>query len=495
MSKSKYLDLAGLTVYDGKIKEWIKSSVIDITDEAINALFVTIAEGPADNEIWYTTVDGSLIRTQAPMDSEWAMMFGTPVVSNTYNNGKGVLLFENALTKLGNFSITGDNLQTIILPSKVNDIIQPSWEGAFLDCPNLASVTVVGSNSVYDSRNNCNAIIETDTNTLIIGGTDTIIPNSVISIGSEAFYGRTQLTFITIPNSVTTIGGSAFSDCSSLTSITIPDSVTYIGDNAFRNCRSLTSITIPNSVTSIGDYAFVDCNAMTSIVVEEGNTTYDSRENCNAIIETATNTLITGCQNTVIPNSVTSIGEWAFAHCSSLTSITIPNSVTSIESSAFSGCSGLTSITIPNRVTSIGSNAFRNCRSLTSITIPNSVTSIGDFAFYDCYGLTSVTIGNSVTSIGSNAFSHCTSLTSITIPNSVTNIGSSAFYDCTSLRSVTIPNSVTMIKMNAFYDCSGLNYITYEGTTKQWNSTPKGNNWNANVPATHVQCTDGQVTL
>ena len=167
---------------------------------------------------------------------------------------------------------------------------------------------------------------------------------SVTSIGERAFYDCSSLTSITIPNSVTSIEYRAFYGCSSLTSITIPNSVTSIGEQAFLYCSSLTSITIPNSVTSIGSSAFNGCSSLTSIIVEKGNSIYDSRENCNAIIETATNTLIAGCQNTTIPNSVTSIGDFAFSGCSSLTSITIPNSVTSIGVCAFRNCSSLTSI-------------------------------------------------------------------------------------------------------------------------------------------------------
>ena len=176
--------------------------------------------GPADNEIWYTTIDGSLIQTTAPMDSEWAMMFGTPVVSNTYSNGKGVLLFENDLTKIGEFSITGGNLQSIIIPSKVNTIDKGSANAPFSTCRNLSSIMVVDNNSTYDSRENCNAIIETVSNTLIQGCKNTSIPNSVTSIGDKAFQGCSGLTSVTIPNSVTSIGNYAFSDCSSLTSIT-----------------------------------------------------------------------------------------------------------------------------------------------------------------------------------------------------------------------------------------------------------------------------------
>ncbi|MBR2715782.1 MAG: leucine-rich repeat protein [Ruminococcus sp.] len=251
----------------------------------------------------------------------------------------------------------------------------------------------------------------------------------------------------------------------SATTLSIPSilggyKVSSIGYCAFSPCYSLTSITIPNSVTSIGSCAFNNCNSLTSIKVDSNNKYYDSRDNCNAIIETSSNTLIAGCKNTVVPNGVTSIGDFAFSTCSSLTSITIPSSVTSIGDYAFRDCTNLTSITIPDSVTSIGDYAFFYCDSLTSITIPDSVTSIGDFAFSGCYSLTSITIPNSVTSIGWYAFNSCYSLKSITIPDSVTSIGDYAFYCCTSLTSITIPNSVTSIGWYAFSSCYSLKSIT-----------------------------------
>ena len=344
------------------------------------------------------------------------------------------ITIPNSVTSIGDYAFYNcSSLTSVTIPNSVTSIGNSAFEG----CSALSAIVVESGNSTYDSRENCNAIIETATNTLVVGCKNTTIPNSVTSIG----YG-------------------AFSGCSSLTSVTIPNSVTSIGMMAFGGCSSLTSVTIPNSVTSIGYWAFEGCSALSSIVVESGNSTYDSRENCNAIIETATNTLVVGCKNTTIPNSVTSIGDEAFRGCSSLTSVTIPNSVTSIGNSAFEYCTSLTSVTIPNNVTSIGDEAFHGCSSLAYVTIPNSVTSIGWRAFFLCSSLTSITIPNSVTSIEEDTFYGCRSLTSITIPNSVTSIGNSAFDGCSSLTSVTIPNSVTSIGSQAFYGCRSLTSIT-----------------------------------
>ena len=222
------------------------------------------------------------------------------------------------------------------------------------------------------------------------GLTSVTIPNPVTEIGYSAFSGCRGLTSVTIPTSLKTIGERAFKDCQSLTSVAIPNSVTTIGDLAFYNCSALTSVSIGNSVTSIGDLAFWNCSGLTSIVVASGNTTYDSRGNCNAIIETASNTLIAGCCNTVIPGTVTAIGDDAFAYCSGLTRVTIPISVTTIGHDAFRYCKGLSSVTIPNSVTSIGDMAFLECSGLKSVTIHGSVTSIGDWAFRGCSGLTDV---------------------------------------------------------------------------------------------------------
>ena len=616
------------------------------------------------------------------------------------------ITIPNSVTTIGDYAFFGcDALTDITIPNSVTTI----GKDAFYKCSALTGITVSKDNPVYDSRDNCNAIIETATNTIIRGCENTVIPNNVTTIGDSAFFGCDALIDVTIPNSVTTIGDGAFRDCSALTNVTIPNSVTTIGEYAFYGCSALTSVhindlsawcniefegfyanpldyggglylngtlltelTIPNSVTSIGDWAFSgcssltnvtipnsvtsigycafhecyaltsitipnsvttigdaafsrcnltniiipnsvttigehafykcfsltsvtignrvktigedafyeaflqcgdslnvhindlsawcniefegsranpmyyagdlylngtlltkliipddvtvvkdytfcycdgritsitipnsvttigehalpNCSALTRITVSKDNPVYDSRDNCNALIETATNTLILGCENTVIPNSVTTIGKSAFFRCDALTSITIPNSVTTIGEDAFSHCYGLTNIIIPNSVTTIGESTFSYCSALTSITIPNSVTTIGDRAFFRCDALTSITIPNSVTCIGEDAFLGCSALTSITvskdnpvydsrdncnalietatntlilgcentvIPNSVTTIGEDAFYECYALTSITIPNSVTTIGDGVFWDCDGLTNVT-----------------------------------
>ncbi len=175
-----------------------------------------------------------------------------------------------------------------------------------------------------------------------------------------------------------------------------------------------------------------------------------------------------------IGNSVTTIGDYAFWYCTSLTSVTIPDSVITIGYYAFGECYSLTRVTIPDSVTTIGTYAFAYCESLTSVTIPNSVTTIGDYAFYGCRSLTSVTIPDSVTTIGVGAFAVCTNLTSVTIPDSVTTIGNYAFEYCYSLTSVTIPDSVNTIGYYAFHDCISLTDVYFGGTYEEWQNISIG---------------------
>ena len=320
---------------------------------------------------------------------------------------------------------------------------------------------------------------------------EVIVEEGIEHIGKYAFYGFYVAEKVTLPTTLRTIGENAFSG-NALSSITIPENVTSIGENAFYNGSSLRSATIPNSVTTIGEEALARCSSLESIKVESGNTIYDSRDNCNAIIETATSKLIAGCKKTVIPNSVTTIGENAFSQCDSLESIIIPNSITTIGYGAFWWCSSLKSVTIPNSVTTIENIAFAGCSSLESVTIPNNVTNIGGQAFDGCTSLESITIPNSVKTIGNGAFQYCSNLASIkvesgntiydsrdncnaiietatskliagckktVIPNSVTTIEYGAFTGCTSLESITIPNSITTIENFAFAWCTSLENI------------------------------------
>ena len=283
------------------------------------------------------------------------------------------------------------------------------------------------------------------------------------SIGNYAFDSCSGLSSITIPNSVTLIK-SAFGDCSGLTSVNFGNSVKTIENYAFSGCSSLSSITIPKSVSAIGWGVFSGCINLISLIVDPNNTIYDSRNNCNAIIETATNTLKAGCKTTIIPNNVTRLFSQAFRNCEGLVSVDIPESVEIIDSRVFEGCSNLisinvdtnnkyyksedgvlfnkdktaillyprgkteTSYTIPNTVTSIDWGAFYYCFNLTSVAIPESVTIIGDYAFYGCDNLTTLNIPNNLTSIGRNAFFCCSGLTSVIIPGTVTNIGYGAFW-------------------------------------------------------------------
>ncbi len=371
----------------------------------------------------------------------------------------------------------------------------------------LFDVSVAASDTIYSGECGDDLTWTFDgEGTLTISGTGTMANWS--SIFDFPWYSyKSEITKAIIEDGVTSIGKNAFVGCKSLTSIDIPDSVTSIGDDAFSGCTSLTSIDIPDSVTSIGRYAFSSCSNLNRVNITDIEAwckitfgTYDSNP-----LYYAKNLYLDGSLVTelVIPDGITSIGNYAFYNCESLTSADIPTGVTSIGNYAFYNCTSLTSADIPTGVTSIGSGAFYNCTSLTGADIPTGVTSIGGGAFDNCTSLTSIFIPKSVMNIGNYAFRNCTSLTSITvdkdnpkyssdergvlfnknktqliqypaanteksytiIPNSalpnilMMSIAGYAFSGCTSLESVVIPDRVVSIFGSAFSGCTSLESI------------------------------------
>ena len=245
-----------------------------------------------------------------------------------------------------------------------------------------------------------------------------VLPNTITKIGNTSFRAISGLKGITLPNTITKIGSDAFA-YTPITKITFPASLLSIYDTAFFHSK-LKSIYIPSTITSIGTRAFTGCSDVESVVVDTANIVFDSRDNCNAIIETSTDTLLFGFQNTTIPSTVKEIGDFAFADNSNITSVILPDTVTSVGKSAFEYCRNLTSVKLPSNITSIKLGTFRQCDSLTSITIPSQVTEIGIEAFHRA-GITSIFIPALVTEIGIRAFKECNSLEEATFEDTNSN--------------------------------------------------------------------------
>ena len=320
-----------------------------------------------------------------------------------------------------------------------------------------------------------------------------IVKSGVKSIGNYAFRECGDLTKVDIADTVRSIGNYAFRDCSVLSSVVLRNGITSIGDYAFQFCWVLTDITLPASLISIGEGAFSGCNKLEQITIPNS-------------VASIGGFAFSGCpiKSISIPASVTHIGDGAFANCSKLWKIDvaennpnycadyyalfnkdktcllrsgvlqyeiiyqIPDSVTSIGAYAFSGNDALAVILIPDSVTSLGHHAFANCTNLSSLDIPASVTSIGAALFYCCTELTKVTLPDGITSISDAMFDGCSSLKEVKIPDSVTVIGDSSFFGCKSLTSINIPRSVKTIKKYAFHGCNSLTDVYYDGTEQEW---------------------------
>ncbi len=356
------------------------------------------------------------------------------------------ITIPNSVTSIGDSAFWGcSSLTNITIPEGITSI----GDDAFYMCSSLTSINVSENNKNYCSVDG--VLFNKDKTELIQypikkEGTSYKIPNSVTSIGDRIFRWCENLTSITIPNSVTSIGQEAFLGCSSLTSITIPNSVTSIEKWVFAECSSLTSITIPEGVTSIGSYAFYDCSSLTSITIPEG---------------------------------VTSIGNWALSGCSSLTSINVSDNnknYSSIDGVLFNKDKTeiimypyrkeSTSYDIPNSVTSIGRYAFEYCNILTNITIPNSVTSIESDAIYDCSNLTRLAIPSSVTSIGNQAFIFCKSLEKVLCLGNASKLGSDAFKGCSSNLKIYAKNGLTGYDANGWENYSD-KIVRYDESLKK----------------------------
>lgn len=322
----------------------------------------------------------------------------------------GTLVIPNTIVEIGDdaFDYCGFT-GTVNIPASVEDI----GYTPFYCCYGIEGFVVDPANEYYDSRDNCNAIIRTYSNKLEIGCKNSTIPNTVVSIEEDAFNHVRGLTSITIPSSVTSIGGWSF---------------WFTG---------LTSINIPSTVTSIGTNPFAGCADLTAITVESGNPVYDSRNGCNAINLTSSNELLAGCQNSVIPDEVTRIGDNAFYYISTLAGeLVIPEQITSIGEYAYEGCSGLTgSLIIPNTVLEIGESAFAHCDGFDGrLVLSDALTTIPSWAFEECHGFTG----------------------SLEIPGGVTTIGASAFEGCGNFNGSLILSKLLIYVDNfAFASCSG----------------------------------------
>ena len=409
-----------------------RSCVVKVTSQGDNELSAeyTIIQKPRYC-LYYTSSYGKIV---TPYDSS---AFGATIISNTYIDGVGVIEFDAPITTIGGLAFYNCSSLTSVT---IGDSVTTIGGEAFAYCSSLASVTIGDSVTTIGGMafSHCSSL------------TSVTISDSVTTIGNYTFSYCHSLTSVTIPDSVTTIGESTFYYCRSLTSVTIPDSVTSIGEWAFYYCSNLTSVTIPDSVTTIGNYAFENCTSLTSIIIPDSVTTIGDHafDGCSSLT------------SVTIGDSVTTIGRGAFYGCTGeliIYSKIIETDYYSFDNRPTNGGwlngAKFTKFTIGDSVTTIGDYAFASCSSLTSVTIPDSVTTIGELAFYSCSSLTSVTIPDSVTTIGWRAFEDCSSLTSVYCkPTTPPAGGYSMFYYNATGRDIYVPmESVEAYKSASYW--------------------------------------------
>ena len=375
---------------------------------------------------------------------------GTASVPGTIDGRPVTAIGSNAFSYLEPASVR--------IPNSVTNI----EESAFDLCTELASITVDATNSFYSSMD---GVLFDKSRTVLIR------------------YPEGKLDAYIIPGSVTSIGNHALFNCYGLSGVTIPDSVTSIGDYAFADCTRLTDIMLPDSVTNIGKSAFYLCTGLTTITVNATNAFYSS---IDSVLFDKSQTVLIQCSvgkggDYTIPDNVKSVGDYAFADCTGLTSVIIPESVTNIGKSAFYLCTGLTAITVHSTnafYSSIDGVLFDKSRTILiqypagksgTYAIPDSVKSIGDSAFFNCYSLPSITIPGSVTNIGNSAFSYC-GLTGITIPKSITAIGDYAFSDCTDLAGIHFWGKAPGLGSSVFKNDNRAT-VYYPAGTAGWSAT------------------------
>lgn len=460
---------------------------------------------------------------------EWEVT-GTSIQSNRNCEVLKKVITSNKVTSIEtNAFLDCSNLEEVVLGTGITQI----KTGTFSRCANLKKVTIPPTvKSIGDWAFDLDFSLE-----------EILIPDSVTTLGHSVFQSCKKLEKVKLSKNLQTIGYLCFDNCPSLKSITIPASVTSIDTDAFRGCDSLTEviyegtleqwlkiqfkspmsnpcyyarklicngkevsgdIVIPDSITTLSGYTFISCDGITSITipasvtsigpafatgkhiqsikVDSENSKYNSRDNCNGIIETSRNTLISGAKITTIPESV-QIDPRAYAGCYDIEvfdfppsiktldnntcsylpgvkEIIIPNTVTKISDCAFVGCIGLENVEIPNSVTEIGNYAFACCKALKEVTVPSSVTSVYDRAFYGCTSLKTVVFQGSNTSLSYQPFRNCINLEEVSLPSNLTNIGTYCFYGCEKLKTINLPSSTKYIENQAFYYCTGLETIT-----------------------------------